>query len=221
MLHFHFPFLFFLLILGPALPKALTGHSLLEIQGDIFSFGGENGHTGNWNYNPAIYQLSCSSGICSWATLDQGLKFAREDAVAIPVPDSFCLEVGDDTTLSATSTTTTTVSVSCNQQWMGDNYCDDINNNRDCTYDGGDCCGANVQTDYCLACLCLEGGGGESGGTTTSSITTSTSAACNQGWIGDGFCDDINNNLDCTYDGGDCCGSNVSTQYCTECQCLE
>ena len=39
--------------------------------------------------------------------------------------------------------------------------------------------------------------------------------------VGDGYCDDITNNLDCNYDGGDCCGSFVNNQYCTECQCLE
>ena len=71
-----------------------------------------------------------------------------------------------------------------------------------------------------MECLCFEGGGGSSGGTTTPSGTTA-SGGCNQGWIGDGYCDDITNNLDCTYDGGDCCGSNVNTQYCTECLCLE
>ena len=128
------------------MPKALTGHSLLEIQGDIFLFGGEDS---NDNYNSAIYQLSCSSGICSWATHDQGLKFAREDAVAIPVPDSFCLEEGDGTTPSGSGGT-------CNQGWIGDDYCDDINNNIDCNFDGGDCCGANVNTYYCDECLCLE-----------------------------------------------------------------
>ena len=64
------------------------------------------------------------------------------------------------------------------------------------------------------------GGGGSVGSTTSSSVTT-TSGSCNQGWIADGFCDDINNNLDCSYDGGDCCGSNVNTQYCNICQCLE
>ena len=63
-------------------------------------------------------------------------------------------------------------------------------------------------------------GGGGSGGTTTPSGTTNA-GGCNQGWIADGYCDDINNNLACTYDGGDCCGSNVNTQFCTECQCLE
>ena len=33
--------------------------------------------------------------------------------------------------------------------------------------------------------------------------------------IGDGYCDDINNNMNCNYDGGDCCGPNVITLYCT------
>ena len=27
--------------------------------------------------------------------------------------------------------------------------------------------------------------------------------------------------MECTYDGGDCCGPNVNTQYCTECSCLD
>ena len=48
-----------------------------------------------------------------------------------------------------------------------------------------------------------------------------TSGGCNQGWIGDGYCDDVNNNLDCTYDGGDCCLDYVYEDYCDECLCLE
>ena len=40
-------------------------------------------------------------------------------------------------------------------------------------------------------------------------------------WKGDDFCDDENNNKGCEYDGGDCCGSNVNTDYCSECQCLD
>ena len=107
----------------------------------------------------------------------------------------------------------------CNQGWIGDGYCDDINNNLDCTYDGGDCCGSNVNTQYCTECQCLEGGGGSGGGTTPSGTTGS--GGCNQGWIGDGYCDDINNNLDCTYDGGDCCLDYVYEDYCDECLCLE
>ena len=75
----------FFLTLGPALPKALYGHSMLEIQGDVFLFGGYGS-----SYNSAIYQLSCSYGICSWATLNQALKVGRRYTAAIPVPDTFC-----------------------------------------------------------------------------------------------------------------------------------
>ena len=119
---------------------------MLEIQGDVILFGGRD--SGN-AYNSAIYQLSCYSGICSWATLNQGLNVARQDTVAIPVPDSFCLEEGDGTTPSGSGGT-------CYQNWIGDDYCDDINNNVDCNFDGGDCCGSNVNTQYCTECLCLE-----------------------------------------------------------------
>ena len=44
-------------------------------------------------------------------------------------------------------------------QYYGDNYCDDENNNEACFFDGGDCCGSNVNTNYCTECLCLDGGG--------------------------------------------------------------
>jgi hypothetical protein len=82
--HFYFPFL---LTLGPPLPKALYGFSMLEIHGDVYLFGGEDN---GYNHNSAIYQLTCSSGICSWSTLNQELKVAREGTVAISVPDNFC-----------------------------------------------------------------------------------------------------------------------------------
>ena len=145
-----------------------------------------------------------------------------------------CLEGGGGVNLTSTTTTfsnnttsttnitgtppSTTTNGGCNQ-WVGDGSCDDSNNIEACSFDGGDCCGSNVNTIFCTVCQCLEGGGGGSGGTTTAPHGT-TSGVCNQ-WAGDGFCDDINNNLDCNYDGGDCCGSNVNTLFCTECQCLE
>ena len=59
---------------------------MLEIQGDVFLFGGED----DSGKNSAIYQLGCSSGICSWTPINQELKYARRHLVAIPVPDSFC-----------------------------------------------------------------------------------------------------------------------------------
>ena len=77
---------FFLLTLGPKLPKGLSSFSMLEIQGDVFIFGGYGGN----GYQSSIHQLSCSSGLCSWKTLSQQLKVARQQLIAIPVPDSFC-----------------------------------------------------------------------------------------------------------------------------------
>ena len=42
----------------------------------------------------------------------------------------------------------------------------------------------------------------------------------NPNWIGDSYCDDETNNDGCDFDGGDCCGPDVKTAYCTECECL-
>ena len=39
---------------------------------------------------------------------------------------------------------------------FGDKICDDENNNEACFWDGGDCCGANVNTKYCEECKCLD-----------------------------------------------------------------
>ena len=130
---------------------------------------------------------------------------------------------------------------------VADGHCDDIANTEICSYDGGDCCGCNVSTQYCSDCQCIYPNGSGGGttchqpttGTMTQSPTTApgttappstytsgtatatTAGGCNTGWIADGYCDDINNNMECGYDGGDCCGCNVDTQYCTECQCLD
>ena len=136
---------------------------MLEIQGDVFLFGGYDANDGvPLGYKSAIYQLSCSSGICSWATLNQALTVGRSHTVAIPVPDSFCFEEGDGTTHTGSGGTTlllptiSTTSGGCSQGWIGDGYCDDINNNVGCNFDSGDCCGSNVNTQYCTECLCLE-----------------------------------------------------------------
>ena len=41
---------------------------------------------------------------------------------------------------------------------MGDGYCDDLTNNKECNYDGGDCCGPNPQTMFCIICQCIAEG---------------------------------------------------------------
>ena len=38
----------------------------------------------------------------------------------------------------------------------GDNICDDGNNNCGCEWDGGDCCGSNVNKQKCVVCECRE-----------------------------------------------------------------
>jgi len=42
--------------------------------------------------------------------------------------------------------------------WVGDDYCDDENNNVMCGFDGGDCCEPHASTNwdwYCNDCQCL------------------------------------------------------------------
>ena len=39
--------------------------------------------------------------------------------------------------------------------WVGDGFCDDINNNEACDYDDGDCCGlSSVRKNFCVQCIC-------------------------------------------------------------------
>ena len=41
----------------------------------------------------------------------------------------------------------------------------------------------------------------------------------NPDWAGDGWCDDGINTPECNYDNGDCCGDDVPTTYCSQCEC--
>lgn len=47
---------------------------------------------------------------------------------------------GTTTDFTTTTTTTTTPAPSCVQGWIKDYWCDDVNNNAACGFDGGDCC---------------------------------------------------------------------------------
>merc|ERR1712083_895887 len=99
--------------------------------------------------------------------------------------------------------------------WAGDNYCDDENNTPGCGFDGGDCCQespADGWDNYCSDCECLEFPA------TTEAPGTNCVAPH---WFGDNYCDDENNNAECGFDGGDCCGDNVNTTYCSAWECLE
>ena len=89
-----------------------------------------------------------------------------------------------------------------------DGYCDDESNNYDCNFDGNDCCYHCVNKDHCRDCLCLIG-----------TLAQDSPSSINP-LIGDGYCQDGMNSAQCNFDGGDCCGSCVNTDYCTNCSCI-
>ena len=39
--------------------------------------------------------------------------------------------------------------------WIGDGFCDDVNNNEACDYDDGDCCGLSMKKNFCVKCICI------------------------------------------------------------------
>merc|ERR1712224_798809 len=103
------------------------------------------------------------------------------------------------------------------RKFVGDDRCDDANNNCGCNWDEGDCCGKNgdkYQFEYCLDCKCQN-----------PQLENDCKGICNSpNYKGDGNCDDENNNCGCDYDGGDCCGKSKSPHqfaYCSKCECLE
>ena len=90
---------------------------------------------------------------------------------------------------------------------VGNGFCNDETNNANCNYDGGDCCGSCIMTEFCSECKCL---GGEIGNGHTNVL------------FQNGFCNDEVNNAHCDFDGFECCGSlysEVNKLYCTECVC--
>ena len=87
--------------------------------------------------------------------------------------------------------------------YIGDNSCDDENNNQECNYDSGDCCGSNVNTDWCTECICY----------------ADLDCPASLDLIGNSFCNDEANTAGCSYDGGDCCGECANTDLCTDCTC--
>ena len=58
-----------------------------------------------------------------------------------------------------------------------------------------------MKVDYCYECKCYE------------------NCAAAFELIGDGYCDDETNTLNCNFDGGDCCTVCVNTDYCLDCIC--
>jgi hypothetical protein len=84
-------------------------------------------------------------------------------------------------------------------------YCNDDTNTEECNYDGGDCCGTNVNRQYCFDCICYP------------------HETCDGplDLISDGYCNDETNNAGCNFDGGDCCDACANTDQCSDCVCHE
>ena len=90
---------------------------------------------------------------------------------------------------------------------VGDGFCNDETNNENCNYDGFDCCTDELDNFlYCTECVCYY-------------EDVCASGDFHHPWIGNGECNDETNIKACDYDGFDCCGSNVDTEYCLECVC--
>ena len=73
-------------ISGPALPKALRGHSSLSHGNDLIVLGGQS-DTGGVHYSSSIYKLTCMSGQFTWEEMDVKLKTARNRFVADFIPN--------------------------------------------------------------------------------------------------------------------------------------
>ena len=76
---------------------------------------------------------------------------------------------------------------------VGNGLCDDETNVVECEYDGGDCCGYIINSEHCIECTCFH--------------QEMCLAEVTHALVGDGVCNDETNNLECTYDGGDCCSN--------------
>jgi len=124
----------------------------------------------------------------------------------------YCLDPDDDN-YAPPSDDATCLGQCYHTSWVGDNYCDDGNNNCGCNWDGGDCCGTANKYQHCTKCACLD--------PDLPWLQTCTGSCAHSAWTGDGYCDDGNNNCGCDWDQGDCCGEDKKYTQCTECKCQD
>ena len=110
---------------------------------------------------------------------------------------------------------------------VGDGVCNDESNTPVCNYDGGDCCLNVINIDHCSECICyLEkfcatgflppsvGDGYCNDDTNIIECGFDGGDCCqNSELVGNGFCNDEANNAECNHDGGDCCGPDISCKY--------
>ncbi|CBJ48857.1 hypothetical protein Esi_0049_0119 [Ectocarpus siliculosus] len=98
---------------------------------------------------------------------------------------------------------------------IGNGRCDAENNSPSCGFDGGDCCSCTCTDTVLYSCAdnefdCLYPLCGDDS-------AASEEEACVEDWQSDGFCDDVNNNYSCGYDGGDVCARCVNPRNAAGC----
>ncbi|CAN0178900.1 unnamed protein product, partial [Ectocarpus sp. 4 AP-2014] len=165
---------------------------------DCLNFG--DGFCNDYNNNE---QCGYDGGDCcectcvvstSWSTESGCTEFACIDPMA-PCADD------DDITADAVE--------SCIIEYLGDGICDASNNFEICGYDGGDCCECTCGYDStdvldesnCSNFACVD----PTASCFDESITVDMFENCDAELLGDGYCQESNNNEICDYDFGDCC----------------
>ena len=73
-------------ISGPALPKALVGHSSLSQGNNLLIIGGQF-YSNEGQYYDSISKLSCNNGQFTWEEMNVKLKTARNWFVADFIPN--------------------------------------------------------------------------------------------------------------------------------------
>ena len=193
------------------------GNGQAIIGGFSYSSGGDQAK---------IYFMDCSNRNCSISLLNIELSVPKGYFVAIPIPDTIsgCITGGKE--IFAKKSQKIYISKhlfnpsnkDCQfRTRIGDGFCQDYNNNRHCSFDGGDCCGTCVNSKYCSECECI----GENSGIMNA-------------FLDNDICEDELNHGDCMFDGLDCCGYDWNndgdyddwneivpgnTALCTECLC--
>merc|ERR1712037_829214 len=74
------------------------------------------------------------------------------------------------------------------------------------------------QKKYCKKCKCLDCEYTDKKDKCSGKKVT---GKCGNTYVGDGVCDDVNNNAGCNWDNGDCCGKKMVYKYCKACKCLD
>jgi len=77
-------------VMGPSLPEALSGYSLVPFGKSIVVIGGSTdwGLDSGYGDVKGIHKLTCSNRACTWTKMAQELSIGRAWVVAIPIPDS-------------------------------------------------------------------------------------------------------------------------------------